>query len=100
MNAAADYFQNNRIDAYGDYCKVYSVTAKSHYLAHMALDAKYINPSLGWNFGGEDILGKFKICFQQAIVGNSMTQVLGKFCKMYKVGMHFQCSSCVAYGEL
>jgi len=63
--------------------KLFLVTPKSHFLAHVALTAQYINPRLGFCFQGEDYMGKMKAIASLSARGNSVYQVSGKTVAKY-----------------
>ena len=45
---------------FGSRLQLFHVTAKSHYLIHVAMLAKYMNPRLCWCYSGEDFVGRIK----------------------------------------
>ena len=67
--------------------KLFNVTIKSHYLAHLGLNAVHINPRLGFCFQGEDFMGKIKLITGMSARGNDIYQVSGKTLAKYCRGM-------------
>ena len=49
---------------------LFHVTLKSHDFLHIALQAKYINPRIGWCYTGEDMMAKAKAIAQSSFFRN------------------------------
>ena len=67
---------------------VFNVTVKFHYLAHAALQAKHLNPRLGWCYAGEDYMAKIKRVAASCLRGTPAHLVSGKMAAKYVQGMH------------
>ena len=81
QNACATKFQ-------GHPYKIFDITVKSHYLAHSAVQAQYINPRCGWCYAGEDMMAKSKRLLASCVVGNSPFTVGLKCTEKYLLGIH------------
>ena len=66
---------------------LFDITPKSHYLAHIGLSAKFLNPRLGWCYAGEDFMHTVKTLGSAAAIGNSPSMVGRKLVSKYKVGL-------------
>ena len=69
--------------------KLFNITIKAHYLLHGVLNAKYINPRLGWCYGGEDYMHKMKILGQASCRATRSELIFSKMMTNYRWGMHF-----------
>ena len=69
--------------------KLFDITPKSHFLAHSAWQAEWLNPTLGWCFSGEDFMRKIKDIAGNSVHGVSMWRVGEKVAEGYCQGMHF-----------
>ena len=66
---------------------LFNITMKSHYFAHMGLNAHHINPRLGYCFQGEDYMAKIKAITAASARGNNVYQVSGKTTAKYCRGL-------------
>lgn len=62
---------------------LFHVTLKSHYFLHIALQAKYINPRIGWCYTGEDMMAKAKAIAQSSFFGTSPAKLSPKILEKY-----------------
>jgi hypothetical protein len=69
--------------------KVFNITLKSHYLAHGALQAAFLNPRLAWCFGGEDFMQTMKRVGGMCGFGTSIYRRAHAVMERYSAGMHF-----------
>ena len=67
--------------------KLFNVTIKFHYMAHIGLLAKWYNPRVGWCYGGEDYMAKCKKLMASCVRGNSPADATRKFLDKYFIGM-------------
>ena len=65
----------------------FRITIKSHFLAHIGLNARYMNPRLGFCFAGEDYMAKIKLITGISARGNNVYQVSSKTVEKYSRGM-------------
>ena len=70
--------------------KLFNVTVKCHYLAHALLQAKWINPRLGWCYGGEDFMFHTRRLMASCCRGNKPAKAVSKFARHYRIAMHLQ----------
>ena len=70
-------------------CKLFDITPKSHYLAHLGLMARFINPRLGICFAGEDFMGKVKMITASSARANTVYKVTTKTACKYRFGLHY-----------
>ena len=69
---------------------IFHYTIKCHYLLHSALMAHYLNPSLGWNYSGEDYMQKAKVLLQSCQKGNNPNRALAQAMAKYCFGLAFR----------
>ena len=69
--------------------ELFNYTIKNHYLIHIALMSKYLNPSLVWCYQGEDFVGRMKILVQQCIKALPAHKVFNKAMQKYVHGLSF-----------
>ena len=69
--------------------KLFIVTPKSHYLAHMGLTSGIINPYLGTCWTGEDFMQKMKGIAGVSARGNNIYQVNVKTVGRYALGLEY-----------
>ena len=91
FTAAADWFCFSA--PLGQRRKLFSITIKAHYVAHAALQARFINPRLGWCYAGEDYMAKCKHLMAACVRGNNASKASEKFAQKYRLGMHFVLST-------
>ena len=80
QNALGKWHAKNRMH-------LFNITMKSHYFAHMGLNAHHINPRLGYCFQGEDYMAKIKAITAASARGNNVYQVSGKATAKYCRGL-------------
>ena len=68
---------------------LFDITPKSHYLAHIGLFAKYLNPRLGWCYAGEDFMHTVRTLGARAAVGNAPAKCGAKLFDRYAAGLGF-----------
>jgi hypothetical protein len=68
---------------------IFDITPKSHYLAHIGLFAKYLNPRLGWCYAGEDFMHVVKTLGASSAIGNRAARVNIKQMQKYSTGLFF-----------
>ena len=68
---------------------IFHFTIKSHYLLHIGMIARYINPRLGWCYSGEDMMGKIKHLVQHTYDGTPPHVLVNKTMKKYAYGLGF-----------
>ena len=74
--------------------KLFNVVSKCHYFAHALLKAKYLNPRLGWCYGGEDFMFHTKKLMAACCRGNKPWQAVAKFAKHYRIALHLSFEKC------
>ena len=67
---------------------LFDITPKSHYLAHIGLFAKYLNPRLGWCYAGEDFMHTVKTIGATAAIGNRPVKCGSKLFQKYSAGLN------------
>ena len=68
--------------------RLFNITIKCHYLLHIALDARFLNPRQGWCYRGEDMMNKTKILAASCCKARSIFTVFQKMNKKYWFGLH------------
>ena len=68
--------------------RLFSLTQKSHFLQHISLLARYLNPRLTWCFMGEDMQRKLSHLGKACVSGQRPGQTIGKMMLRYRVGLH------------
>ena len=79
--------------------KVFTVTTKSHFLAHLALQAHVLNPAVCWCYKGEDFMQCMRTMTENCIKGNSVTNVSQKIASHYRVALHLEALRIVQYTD-
>ena len=51
------------------------IVPKHHYFIHIALQAAYLNPRLGWNYADEDFMSVLKAMGESCSAGTAPTQI-------------------------
>ena len=83
--------QNALIHHYHPDVPLFNVTPKTHYVLHLGLIAKYINPGLGSCWAGEDLMQTARKLWQASCIGNvSGPQVQFKSMDKYMFAMSFE----------
>jgi len=72
------------------YIKLFNITIKCHYLAHIGLLAEYINPRLGWCYSQEDLMAKIKRLVSNCFRGTPPHLISAKNLAKYCLGMHLR----------
>jgi hypothetical protein len=70
--------------------RLFSVTPKSHYMAHVALNSRHMNPCLSWCFSGEDLVGRLKHMIAASCHGAAPHQVVCKVMEKYCFGLSYK----------
>jgi hypothetical protein len=68
--------------------KLFNVTVKFHYLAHIGLLAWALNPRYGWCYSGEDMMQKTKRLAHSCLRGLGTDAAPSKMLVKYMFGMH------------
>ena len=66
---------------------LFDIIPKSHYLAHIGLFAKYLNPRLGWCYAGEDFMHTVQTIGATAAIGNRPVKCGSKLFQKYSAGL-------------
>ena len=69
---------------------LFDLTVKSHYLAHVMLQARWLNPRLSWTFAGEDLMHTMKILAQSCVKGTKSPNVASKMLAKYRVTLQLR----------
>ena len=72
--------------------KLFDVTVKAHYLAHIALLSVFMNPRLAWTYSGEDFMQHAKRLMGACTRGVKPAKISGKFLFHYSIAMHIMMS--------
>ena len=79
------------VTALGNMCQpqymLFHYTIKCHYLLHSALMGKYLNPSMGWAYQGEDYMQKAKMLLASCQRGNKPQRALKMAMQKYCYGL-------------
>ena len=70
--------------------RMFAVTEKSHFLQHLGLEAKWLNPRLIWCFSGEDMQRRVQRLTQTCVKGQGPGQSTVKMCYRYRAALHMQ----------
>ena len=68
---------------------MFHYTIKYHYLLHLGLLAKEINPRISWCYQGEDMMAKAKTLVQSCSRGTAVGTLVGKVMEKYIIGLSF-----------
>ena len=66
---------------------IFNYTIKFHYLLHLGLIGRHINPRLGWCYGGEDFMMKVKKLVQSSYRGSPAHIIPNKILTKYGRGL-------------
>ena len=70
--------------------KLFDVTIKAHYLAHIGLIGLYMNPRIGWAYSGEDLMHHCQRLMASCCKGTKLQLGSEKFAEKYALGMHLK----------
>ena len=70
--------------------RLFNVTIKCHYIAHIGERAKYINPRLAMCYSGEDWMHHMKRLVQSSVRGKPPKDVNKKMCDKICHAMHMK----------
>ena len=84
FNALGHYYSEEHTPA----IRLFNVTTKAHYLAHVILQGEFINPRLGWCYAGEHLMFHARRLMQKCMAHNTPGKATVKFAKQYRLGMH------------
>jgi len=73
--------------------KLFNMTTKCHFLCHIAILAKHINPSKTYCYRGEEFMHISRGLAESCVKGLDAASVSQKMCEHYRVGLHFEYSS-------
>ena len=68
---------------------LFHITIKAHYLIHIAIMSKYINPRLGWCYTGEDFVGRLRKVIAICLRGTPPRYAVSKTIIRYCHGMSY-----------
>ena len=68
--------------------RLFNITIKFHYLAHLALSADQMNFHLTWCFAGEDFMQHTKRLMMSSVRGNIAQSSSRKMMQKYLIAMH------------
>ena len=71
---------------------LFDVIVKTHYLAHAALHSRWLNPRLGWCYGGEDSMHLMKRFISACSAGNQPAKLVHKVMDRYRYAIHLELS--------
>ena len=71
---------------------LFDVTVKTHYLAHAALHSRWLNPRLGWCYGGEDFMHRMQRPISACSAGNQPAKLVHKVMDRYRYAIHLELS--------
>ena len=66
---------------------LFNHTIKFHYIIHIGMISRYINPRLGWCYAGEDFMKKIKTIVQGSQHGSAPSAVVPKVMQKYAQGL-------------
>ena len=69
--------------------KLFHYTIKCHYILHLGLMAKELNPRLGWCYAGEDWMQKAKVLLASCQKGTRPPEAINKALSKYCYGLTF-----------
>ena len=69
---------------------IFDITVKHHYLLHVAINAKFLNPRKGWCYAGEDFMHTSKEVASSCTRGTPPGLTSKKFLQKYREGMHIE----------
>jgi hypothetical protein len=72
--------------------KLFDVTVKAHYMAHIALLSVFMNPRLSWTYSGEDFMQHSKRLMAACARGVQPAMIAHKFLFHYRIAMHVMMS--------
>ena len=84
FNSLAMYYSEAAVPAK----KLFDLTIKGHELAHCILEARWLNPALGWCYAGEDFMFRFRRLMQRCVHNNRPSAAANAFVTKYCVGLH------------
>lgn len=67
---------------------LFDLTSKSHFVVHIAMLSRHVNPRLTWCFRGEDMMRKVQELLQSCVRGNHGALVFRKMISHYRLGLH------------
>jgi len=74
--------------------KLFTLTQKAHFLAHISLLSVYINPVRTWCYRGEDFMKVCRALLENCVRGVSQYEVSKKIFEHYRAGLHFNFLKC------
>lgn len=72
---------------------LFSTTIKSHYLLHIGLLARHLNPRVAWCYAGEDLMHKVRVLVSAAQSGTGPALVPTKVLRKYLWGLSYDLAS-------
>ena len=70
--------------------KMFTITQKSHFQAHLALTCDTVNPAAVWCYKGEDYMHVMRVLTENCVKGNSAVQVSHKLAEHYRLALHLE----------
>jgi len=74
--------------------KVFNLTSKCHFLCHIAINSKHLNPRKTWCFQGEDQMKRVQRLAQSCLRRLNGMDATTKMVKHLRLAMHFAWSKC------
>jgi hypothetical protein len=68
---------------------LFSTTIKSHYLLHVAMLSRHLNPRLAWCYAGEDLMHRVRVLVSAAQRGTGPALVPSKVLRKYLWGLSY-----------
>ena len=81
LSSIAEHFLTQRL---------FNMTQKAHFIQHISMLAKHLNPRLTWCFMGEDMQKRMSGLAKTCVNGQRPGQTIGKMMLRYRVGLHLQ----------
>ena len=68
--------------------RLFNLTQKAHYIQHIALLSRFLNPRCTWCFQGEDMQKRMSTLAKSCVQGQRPGQCLTKMMLRYRLGLH------------
>ena len=72
--------------------RLFNITLKSHYLCHIAVNSRWLNPRLGWCYAGEDLMQKMKKLAATSCKARNHITTFEKMHDKYLHALHYEFS--------
>ena len=70
--------------------KLFNITQKAHFMQHISMLSKFINPRLLWCFMGEDMQKRMSSLAKTCVKGQRPGQTIHKMFARYRLGLHLR----------